>query len=100
MCNLLTSILTGNGSWIPPPYMSWGPVSPPVNMDNVWLFNITADPTEHHDLSDLPEYQHVVRQMLDRLLYYQKTAVPVRFPENDPRSDPSRLGGYWGPWET
>lgn len=63
---------------------------------NVWLFNITADPQERHDLSDSkPE---VVKMMLERLKYYQSTAVPARFPKPDPNSNPAKHGGVWGPW--
>ena len=63
----------------------------------MWLFNITADPEERHDLSESrPE---VVRQLLDRLLYYNSTAVPPRFPKSDPNSNPEKHGGVWGPWE-
>ncbi|XP_070205918.1 arylsulfatase B-like [Littorina saxatilis] len=64
---------------------------------NVWLFNITADPEERHDLSDsLPE---VVQQLLSRLLYYNSTVVPPRFPKEDPNASPGKHGGVWGPWE-
>ncbi|KAM9789462.1 arylsulfatase I-like [Neosynchiropus ocellatus] len=63
---------------------------------SVWLFNITADPYERQDLADLrPD---VVRQLLARLAHYNRTAVPVFFPPDDPRADPSNHGGAWVPW--
>lgn len=63
---------------------------------NTWLFNITADPNEHNDLSDT--MPNVVMQMLDVLAQFNKTAVPCRFPEPDPKADPKYHDGYWGPW--
>ena len=43
---------TGNGSWIPPPE-SGQPVrlDPSPSHQNIWLFNIEADPTETTDVS-------------------------------------------------
>lgn len=63
---------------------------------SVWLFNITADPYERQDLAD--HRPDVVQQLLARLAYYNQTAVPVYFPPDDPRANPSRHGGAWGPW--
>nr|KAG5690198.1 hypothetical protein BaRGS_016589 [Batillaria attramentaria] len=107
----------GNDSWVPPPefesrYHGWSKrrhshhpadngrvqnmhIEP--GQQNVWLFNITADPEERHDLSTSePE---VVKQLLQRLAYYNSTAVAPRFPKPDPKSNPKRHGGVWGPWE-
>ncbi|GFO13309.1 arylsulfatase b [Plakobranchus ocellatus] len=63
---------------------------------NVWLFNIREDPTEHHDLSDKEPER--VRQMLDHLLVFNKTAVPPIKLHRDPRSNPALHGNVWGPW--
>lgn len=63
---------------------------------NIWLFNITADPCERHDLAD--HRPDVVQRLMARLAYYNQTAVPVYFPPDDPRADPSRHGGAWVPW--
>lgn len=63
---------------------------------NIWLFNITADPCERHDLAD--QRPDVVQQLLARLAFYNQTAVPVYFPPDDPRADPSQHGGAWVPW--
>ncbi|XP_047225334.1 arylsulfatase I-like isoform X2 [Girardinichthys multiradiatus] len=63
---------------------------------NVWLFNITSDPFERQDLAD--QRLDVVQQLLARLAYYNQTAVPVYFPPDDPRANPSRHGETWVPW--
>ena len=63
---------------------------------NLWLFNIANDPNERIELSDV--YPEKVQELLERLAYYNRTAVPVRFPADDPRSNPTFHGGFWGPW--
>lgn len=63
---------------------------------SVWLFNITADPCERRDLAE--QRADVVQQLLARLAHYNRTAVPVYFPPDDPRANPSRHGGAWVPW--
>lgn len=91
----------GNSSWIPPPSVDALYFIPAAQHEdpgkNVWLFNITSDPNEHHDLSDA--HPEVVKQLLERLAFYNSTAVPPRFPRNDPRANPKFHGGVWGPWE-
>lgn len=63
---------------------------------SIWLFNISADPYERCDLSrQRPE---VVRHLMARLAHYNRTAVPVHFPPDDPRAHPDRHGGAWMPW--
>ncbi|KAG8454044.1 hypothetical protein GDO86_000615 [Hymenochirus boettgeri] len=100
-------LLTGNpgyGDWIPPQSFSNVVVSNRLhnervtlsNGKSVWLFNITADPYERIDLSG--RYPDVVKQLLRRLAQFNKTAVPVRYPPRDPRSNPKLNGGVWGPW--
>lgn len=63
---------------------------------NLWLFHIESDPYEQYDLSS--QRTDIVRQLLDRLSYYNSTAVPVRYPANDPRSNPKYHNGAWVPW--
>ncbi|CAH2300714.1 arylsulfatase J [Pelobates cultripes] len=99
-------LLTGNpgyGDWIPPQsFINMGPNRfhnervTLYNGKSIWLFNITADPYERFDLSD--KYPDIVKQLLRRLAQYNKTAVPVRYPPKDPRSNPKLNGGVWGPW--
>ena len=105
----------GEDTWIPPPDMPKD--SPDVagllsatkeansrrqnekrqNADkNLWLFNVREDPTEHHDLSE--KQPEKVRELLDQLLAFNKTAVPPFIVKGDPRSDPALHGNVWGPW--
>ncbi|XP_005090306.1 arylsulfatase B [Aplysia californica] len=95
---LITGI-PGNGSWVAPPGQTEDVVSDGhvPRHKNVWLFNITADPTEHHDLSD--QMPGTVRNLLDILQRFNQTAVPARFPPFDKNSNPALHGGVWGPWE-
>jgi len=90
----------GNSSWIPPPSDSslrFTPETVDPADKNVWLFNITNDPSEVIDLSEqMPE---LVKDMLNQLDVLNKTAVPPRFPPFDPKSNPALHGGVWGPWE-
>ena len=39
-----------------------------------------------------------VDQLLEKLSFYNATAVPVNYPESDPRSDPNLHGGNLVPW--
>ena len=92
-------LCTGEDKWTPPPHLE-GQISQPPYFNNeeqnVWLFNITADPTEHHDLSE--SHPEIVKQLLDRLAYYNSTAVPCRYPAPHPQSNPKLHGGAWVPW--
>ena len=63
----------------------------------MWLFNVTADPEERHDLSQT--HKDVVERLLLKLVAYNSTAVPPRYPPDDPESDPAKHGGVWGPWQ-
>ena len=64
---------------------------------NLWLFNITADPTEHNDLSET--HPGIVKQLLDRLQYYQFTAVECKYPPDDDNASPKLHGDAWVPWQ-
>ncbi|KAI9526676.1 hypothetical protein NQZ68_036941 [Dissostichus eleginoides] len=100
---LLTGV-PGYSDWVPPQTFSnqrltnrWH--NERVRWDrgkSIWLFNITADPYERVDLSQ--RYPHLVKKMLLRLAQYNRTAVPVRYPAKDLRSNPQYNGGVWGPW--
>ncbi|XP_057712429.1 arylsulfatase I-like [Corythoichthys intestinalis] len=101
----------GHGEWVPPqvlptllgrwwnlerafPSLQHGRGSEVAK--SVWLFNISADPYERLDLSQ--QRPDVVRRLLARLAYYNRTAVPVYFPPDDPRAHPDWHGGAWVPW--
>uniref|UniRef100_A0A3Q2Y7Z4 Arylsulfatase I-like n=1 Tax=Hippocampus comes TaxID=109280 RepID=A0A3Q2Y7Z4_HIPCM len=101
----------GHGEWVPPQVLPtlagrWWNLERALpslrsqngseGVKNIWLFNISADPYERCDLSrQRPE---VVRHLLARLAHYNRTAVPVHFPPDDPRAHPDRHGGAWVPW--
>lgn len=87
----------GNSSWIPPPHIYENWEVPEETKKNLWLFNITNDPNEFYDLSD--QRLDIVKLMLQRLAFYNSTAVDCVFPPGDDRSDPQLHGGFWGPWE-
>ncbi|CAK8673932.1 unnamed protein product [Clavelina lepadiformis] len=63
----------------------------------VHLFNIAKDPYERNELSQ--QHPDIVDILLTRLAAYNQTAVPVRYPAEDPRCDPKLHGGFWQPWE-
>ncbi|XP_054890469.1 arylsulfatase I [Poeciliopsis prolifica] len=98
-------LLTGNpgyGDWIPPPILPgfpreyWNLERHIKPRKSVWLFNVSGDPYEHFDLSE--QRPDVVKELLARLVFYNRTAVPVRFPSEDPQADPQLNGEAWGPW--
>ncbi|KAM9719940.1 arylsulfatase I-like isoform 2-T2 [Menidia menidia] len=98
----------GHGDWVPLqmlptlPGRWWNlersllPPRPAPAPKNIWLFNISADPFERRDLAN--RRPDVVQLLLARLSHYNRTAVPVYFPPDDPRANPNRHGGAWGPW--
>ncbi|NXM56173.1 ARSI Arylsulfatase, partial [Illadopsis cleaveri] len=99
-------LLTGDpgySDWIPPQTLtnfpgSWWNLERLTDgpKKSVWLFNITADPYERYDLSE--QRPDVVRTLLMRLVHYNRTAIPVRYPAENPRAHPDFNGGAWGPW--
>ncbi|XP_050925759.1 arylsulfatase I [Lates calcarifer] len=98
----------GHGDWVPPQVLPtlpgrWWNLERSISSShnspthkNIWLFNITGDPYERQDLAD--KRPDVVERLLARLAYYNQTAVPVYFPPDDPRANPSQHGGAWVPW--
>ncbi|MGH0131407.1 UNVERIFIED_CONTAM: hypothetical protein FKN15_046460 [Acipenser sinensis] len=98
-------LLTGDpgySDWIPPQTQanfpgSWWNLERRTDIQkSVWLFNITEDPYERYDLSE--QKREVVKELLARLAHYNHTAIPVRYPAEDPRASPELNGGAWGPW--
>ncbi|CAH1786463.1 unnamed protein product [Owenia fusiformis] len=107
----------GNGSWIPVPKattsgIETNSISPYMDTEmvpedayttygdpkkNLWLFDIENDPNEHHDLSD--DRPDIVDALLKRLAAYDASAVPCRYPKDDPKANPELHGGAWVPWE-
>ncbi|KAL9958325.1 hypothetical protein ACROYT_G035327 [Oculina patagonica] len=65
----------------------------------VALYNITANPNEHIDLSvKLPD---VVKKLQDRVQYYMKGLVPPLKKPADPEANKTaQERGYWGPWRS
>uniref|UniRef100_A0A2K6KUY9 Arylsulfatase family member I n=1 Tax=Rhinopithecus bieti TaxID=61621 RepID=A0A2K6KUY9_RHIBE len=83
-------LLTGDpgyGDWIPPQTLatfpgSWWNLERMASVRQaVWLFNISADPYEREDLAG--QRPDVVRTLLARLAEYNRTAIPVRYPEEE-----------------
>ena len=63
---------------------------------NVRLFDIASDPLEMFDQSN--DRTDIVEKMLDILVQYNSTAVPVLKPKPDPNGDPDKHNGFWEPW--
>ncbi|XP_070542597.1 arylsulfatase B-like [Ptychodera flava] len=88
----------GNSSWIAPPESGIIPPHPSdVPGKMIWLFNIAEDPNEYRDLSLFRPDK--VNELLERLEALYKSSVPVDYPDDDPKCNPGKLGGSWGPWE-
>ena len=60
------------------------------------LFNITADPCEYHNLAHA--MPHVVHDLIELIVKYNETAVPIRNEKPDVRANPANFGGIWTPW--
>ncbi|XP_052393996.1 arylsulfatase I [Carassius gibelio] len=93
----------GHGDWVPPQVLtnfpsSWWHLERQIEIKrkSVWLFNVTGDPCERHDLA--AHRPDVVKELLARLVFYNRTAIPVRYPPDDARANPSLNGGAWRPW--
>ncbi|XP_065143758.1 arylsulfatase I isoform X2 [Paramisgurnus dabryanus] len=93
----------GHGDWVPPQVLTNFPSSwwnleqqSGKNRKSIWLYNITNDPCERHNLA--VQRPDIVKKLLARLTFYNHTALPVRYPPDDARADPSLNGGAWKPW--
>jgi hypothetical protein len=68
----------------------------PINDGPTWLFNLDEDESERCDLSVAEPA--LLAQMVRRLDKYRETEVPVRYPDGNPKLDPSRCEpvlDYW-----
>nr|XP_054768781.1 arylsulfatase J-like [Lytechinus pictus] len=97
-------LLTGdpganNGEWIPVPDSGITAISPiKIKGKDTWLFNITADPHEYHDLST--SHPEVVDELMDKLKKYYVDSVPVQYPDEVEEANPAFHDGLWGtPWQ-
>ncbi len=84
--------------WAPLPTLSMDPTE--YEEDNLqfppyMLFNITEDPTEHHDLSS--KHPDLVDMMKQRLENWEKSKVPPQDPSVNPKANPSHYNGVWSP---
>lgn len=71
---------------------------PPNNPNNVWLFNVTADPTERNDVATM--HPLVVAQLKECIEVYNSTHIPQLNLPFDPKADPKNFEGIWTPWLT
>ena len=69
---------------------------PPYTPSFTWLFNIKEDPNERKNLAS--EYPEIVKQLKERLEYYNSTHIEQLDPLHDPKSNPANFGGVWTPW--
>ena len=94
----MSFLCAGNGSWIAPPEdsSSHSIVDHDPKSKNIWLFDLSVDPSEMHDVFE--QNLDIAIDMLNRLQKYQLTAVPARFPKDDEQCNPDLHGGAWGPW--
>ena len=69
---------------------------PKLDTQNLWLFNVTADPQETTDLSE--SRPDVVQDLLHRLVFYNSTASEARFIPLDNNHFPNVTGDAWMPW--
>lgn len=100
-CSLLcvwgVSCPPGCDIWFPRPGHNGSDSMPPEveQQRPVKLYNIEKDPEERNEVS--AHFPTVVDYLLSRLDHYQKSAVPIIFPDDDPKCDPGPSGA-WGPW--
>ncbi|XP_051907739.1 arylsulfatase B isoform X1 [Hippocampus zosterae] len=81
--------------WFPRPGQNGSSPGASEPLKPVMLFDVLKDPEERNEVSAL--YPAVVERLLGRLSHHQQSALPVHFPDEDPRCDPGPAGA-WGPW--
>ena len=60
------------------------------------IFNVLEDHCEQYNQID--ENQHIVGHLLQRLKYFNKTALPLAKQKADPEGLPLNQDGVWRPW--
>lgn len=85
----------GCAVWFPRPGRNSSEFSDEDPLKPVMLFDIEKDPEERNEVS--AQFPTVVEHLLTRLSHHQKSALPITFPDEDPRCDPAPAGA-WGPW--
>jgi len=63
---------------------------------NIWLFDISSDPSEKTDLFET--HRDIAVKLLNKLAEYQSTAIPARYPLHDLCCDSDLHNGFWSPW--
>ncbi|XP_011677551.2 arylsulfatase B [Strongylocentrotus purpuratus] len=95
---IVTGYQSINNGWYSPAESSEQSVASEILPGkSVWLFNITRDPREFHDLSN--QEPAIVNFLLERLESYQSGASPVLYPDIDTKANPAGHGGIWDSWE-
>ena len=69
---------------------------PPYTPSFTWLFNIEDDPNERKNVAD--QNPEIVKQLKERIEFYNSTHIEQLNPPLDPKSDPAHYGGVWTPW--
>ena len=69
---------------------------PPVNPSLTWLFNLTSDPTEHHNVAD--DHPDVVAELKSRIEVYNSTHLVQMYYPIDQTSNPLKYQDVWTPW--
>ena len=82
--------------WYPMANMSDPDTDPSPPEKKIYLYNIADDPTERNNLVE--QKADVVKQMLEKLDEYRRSAVPCRYPDPDPNANPNLRSGMWEPW--
>ncbi|XP_075540031.1 arylsulfatase B-like [Dermacentor variabilis] len=67
-----------------------------VSGRSYYLYDITKDPCELHDISQ--ERPWLVAMLMDKLAAYNKTVAPPVDTTTDPRGYPEYNDGTWAPW--
>lgn len=98
-------LIIGSGGspsgWYPPPTVNCTNLSNytiyqqnPLK-DQIYLFNIRDDPTEHHNLAT--SSPHIVAKLRRHLLQLKATMIPADDPPDDPKGNPKLWNNIFSP---